>query len=289
MTAHRMQSLPASFTSIVSLVRPALSLFVSFTALATFVYFRHALGAAAVFLFGGMFLVSCAASALNQVQERDIDGRMERTKARPLPAGRFSIRFGLVFSAALGAFGVTLLYCGANPLSAFLGAAAFVVYNCVYTPLKLKTSLALFPGAIAGALPVLTGCAAGLGRIEAKAVFIAAFVFLWQMPHFLLLLRRHEADYRRSGLATLLSRVSPMRLRILIGIWTLGAGGATMLFPLLGVTRSAAPAAIIAGSNVFLIGAVVRSLRSAPVLPSIRRLYVFQGIVFAALILQGLT
>jgi protoheme IX farnesyltransferase len=273
---------------MVFLARPTLSLFVSFTSLATCIHFRHTVDRGVFFLTWGIFLLSCAASALNQLQERGVDARMERTKARPLAAGRLSARFGTLFSVFLGAIGLWLLYWGANPASALWGAVAVIMYNGVYTPLKTRSASALFPGAVAGALPVLIGCAAGLGRIEAKAVFIAAFVFLWQMPHFLLLLLRHEADYRRSGIVTLLSRISPRRLGLIIGIWTLGAGGATMLFPLLGIVRNLAPAAIIGGLNVFLVVTVVRSLRGIGTLPPVRGLYLYQGGVFAALVIQGL-
>jgi protoheme IX farnesyltransferase len=277
-----------SIKQMMSLTRPMLSLFVSFTSLATCIYFQRTITREAVFLFSGVFSLSCAASALNQLQERRSDSRMERTKIRPLPLGLFKVRFTTILLVILSVLGVSFLYYGANPVAAFMGAVTIFTYNGVYTPLKTKTPFALFPGALAGCLPVLIGCAAGLGRIVPKAVCVAAFVFLWQMPHFLLLLLRYETDYRRSGFATLLSRVSPQRLRTIIRIWTLATGGSTILFPALGIIWSITPAVIILGLCIILIFAVSQPSHGKGSISAIRGLYLYQGSVFAALIIQGL-
>jgi len=273
---------------MMSLTRPMLSLFVSFTSLATCIYFQRTITREAVFLFSGVFSLSCAASALNQLQERRSDSRMKRTKLRPLVLGLFTVRFTAIVLVILYALGLSLLFFGANPIAAFVGTVAVFTYNGVYTPLKTRTPLALFPGALAGCLPVLIGCSAGLGRIVPKAVCVATFVFLWQMPHFLLLLLRYETDYRRSGVATLLSRVSPQRLRTIIRIWTLATGASTILFPALGIIWSITPAMIILGLSVILIFAVSQPSHGKGSIFAIRGLYLYQGSVFAALIIQGL-
>jgi heme o synthase len=281
---------PRSFSvqSIVSLARPTLSLFVAFIALSTHLYFRHAPDPETFFLFTGVFLLSCAASALNQIQERETDLLMERTRTRPLPAGRCTVQRTALLSTFLGALGLFLLYWGANPVSALWGAVAVFVYNAIYTPLKKRTPFALFPGAIAGAIPVLIGCAAAIGRIDTKAVYIALFVFLWQVPHFLLLLLRFDDDYRRSGDATLLSRISRERLKVIIRIWMLAAIAVTTLFPIAGIIRTIPLVTAIAGLNIYMMIILLNSFRGNTSLPSTGSLYVYQGIVFVLLIAQGI-
>ena len=270
-----------------SLIRATLSLFVTFSALSTYLYFKHVIGSETIFLCAGVFLLAAAASAFNQIQERQCDGLMERTRNRPLPAGRLDTWQAVMFSIVSGSLGLGMLLWGANPFAATLGAIAVFVYNGIYTPLKKKTSLALFPGAIAGALPVLIGCAAAVGRIDTRAVCIALFVFSWQMPHFLLLLYQYKEDYRRAGISMLLSNVTSQQLKIIICIWTLAASGVTTLFPIMDIIRSTTPLAIIAVLNIYFISEVYRSLRRKVDVFSTRVLYIYQVVVFAVLIIQG--
>jgi heme o synthase len=277
-----------SIKTIASLARATLSLFVTYSALSSYLYFKHVLSPEAIFLCAGVFFLSCAASALNQVQERQCDGLMERTRNRPLPANRLAPWQAVMFSIVTGSLGLGMLLLGTNPIAAILGSVAILVYNGIYTPMKKKTSLTLFPGAIAGALPVLIGCAAAIGSINVRAIYIALFVFLWQMPHFLLLLYRYKEDYTRAGISMLLSNVSSQRLKIIICIWILAASGVTSLFSLIGIIRSMPLLAIIAALNIYLIIEVYRSLRRKEEIFSTRALYIYQVIIFALLIVQGL-
>jgi heme o synthase len=278
---------PNFLESIALLIRPLLSLFVSFSALSTFFYFRHSIGVEAFYLFSGVFLLACSSSTINQVQEREIDSRMERTRRRPLPLKQFTVGPVIIFSVASGLSGLSLLFWGAYPLAALIGAIAVFTYNFVYTHLKKRTSLALIPGAIAGALPVLIGCAGALGSIEKKAVVITVFMFLWQVPHFLLLLLRFESDYRSAGISTAFLRISPAQLRMVIFIWALAAIAVTALFPMFGIMRSITLIMIIAGLNVWMIIKIANGFRTKTVFPTGRILYIYQGIVLIVLTVQG--
>ncbi len=277
-----------SFKQLFPLLRVVLSLGVSFSALSVYVYYRHAVDTNALFLFAGVFLLSCAASALNQYQEREADALMERTRYRPVPMKMVTFAQIVTIAIITGAAGLSLLYFGTNPVAALIGAVAIFVYNAVYTPCKTRSPFALFPGAIAGALPVLIGCAAAGGRIDEKAFGIALFAFFWQIPHFLLLSIRFADDYRRAGIPTLLSYVSPERIRIIAGIWSLAASAVTVMFPILGIMRSVSLITVIVIMNLIVAAGFLRSLHRNYEVISGRALYAFQGMVFVLLMVQGM-
>ena len=147
----------------------------------------------------GTALVAAAASALNQVVERDVDGLMRRTAQRPLPAGRLQADAAVVFAVLLGAGGLLELALGANLLAAALAAATLVAYVAVYTPLKRVHSLSTVVGAIPGAVPPMIGWAAVTGTLGPGAWALFALLFFWQMPHFLAIAWIYRADYARGG------------------------------------------------------------------------------------------
>jgi protoheme IX farnesyltransferase len=152
----------------------------------------------------GTALVACGAAAINQVSERDIDRRMDRTRSRPVADGRMSPAEGLTIGAVLAAAGALILWVGANPLAAGLALATLVIYAWVYTPLKRQTSLATIVGAVPGALPPLIGWAAARGSISGVAPWtLFLLMFLWQLPHFLAISWMCRDDYREAGLPML--------------------------------------------------------------------------------------
>lgn len=159
---------------------------------------------AAVFfaLVVGTAFVSAGASALNQVWERDTDARMDRTRNRPVPAGRITPADARNFGLALCGFGIALL-AAANPLTAALGLLAALSYVLAYTPLKRRSSLCTIVGAVPGALPPMMGWAAGRGALDAGAWALFGLMFLWQLPHFLAIGWIYREDYARAGLPML--------------------------------------------------------------------------------------
>lgn len=146
----------------------------------------------------GGYLLTGASNGLNQIFERDTDDIMERTKDRPLPAGRMTVKQALFWSILAGITGIGCLY-QLNEIAALLGVIALVLYAFVYTPLKSKTSLCVFIGAIPGALPPMIGYVAATGDFSIEPGVLFAVQFMWQFPHFWAIAWLAEDDYAKVG------------------------------------------------------------------------------------------
>ncbi len=151
----------------------------------------------------GITLVSCGASALNQVIERRTDARMTRTAQRPLAAGRIGLLYGLTLGLACFAAGALVLAWFTNPVTVMLTLLTGFSYVAVYTPLKRYTTLATFIGAFPGAMPPLLGWTAARGMIEWPAVALFAILFVWQFPHFMAIAWLYREDYAKAGIRML--------------------------------------------------------------------------------------
>ncbi len=184
------------------LTKPRLSLLVVATTLVGYLVAVPATGSPTGLLLTllGTTLVVGGANALNQVYEREVDALMHRTRHRPLPSGRLWARPAGAFGLLLAAVGLTVLALWVNATAALLGAAGFVLYVFVYTPLKRITYHCTLVGAIPGAIPPLIGWAAAAGRLDGAAWALFATLFFWQMPHFLAIARLFREDYRRAGM-----------------------------------------------------------------------------------------
>lgn len=188
-----------SFADLKALTKVRLSLSVVFSSLAGYllgagVFSWGVLGLIAV---GGYAMVG-ASNAFNQVIERDLDAKMKRTANRPIPSGRVSPSAGLLVGMCLGGFGLVALYF-INVKTAAFGAFSMFIYTMVYTPLKVKTPLAVFAGAFPGAIPFMLGWVAATNHfgIEAGALFVIQF--FWQFPHFWAIAWLLDDDYKRAG------------------------------------------------------------------------------------------
>jgi heme o synthase len=146
-------------------------------------------------LVGGAFAAG-SAGAFNCYIDRDIDKVMHRTENRPLVTGAVSPREALVFSWALGAAAIAILWFGANPLSGMLGVAAIFLYVVVYSMiLKRRTSQNIVWGGAAGCMPVLIAWAAVTNTVQWPAVILFMIIFLWTPPHYWPLSMRYSDDY----------------------------------------------------------------------------------------------
>lgn len=159
-------------------------------------------------LLAGTALTAAGTLALNQVMERDVDARMERTKARPLPSGVLSAGAGMGFGTAAIAAGLGLLFWRVNPLAAAVTAAIPASYLFLYTPLKRSSAFCTLWGGVPGALPPVAGWAAVHGRLDFEAWVLFSILFLWQLPHALAIAWRYREDYARAGIR-LLPTVEP--------------------------------------------------------------------------------
>jgi protoheme IX farnesyltransferase len=191
----------AGLWDLLALTKPRLSGMVVSTAAAGMWLAPVRLSAtrAAAFLIGTAMTVG-AANVLNNYLERDIDGRMRRTRDRPLPTGRVEPGVALAIGLVLPAFAVPLLALAANPRTALLAAVALVTYAFVYTPMKRVSSAALLVGAVPGAIPPLMGWTAAAGDIGAQGLALFSLLFVWQVPHFLAISLYLKEDYARGGL-----------------------------------------------------------------------------------------
>ncbi|MHC4273825.1 MAG: heme o synthase [Planctomycetota bacterium] len=151
----------------------------------------------------GTALAAAAANALNQVLEFRHDGRMQRTRGRPLPSGAIGIRHALLFSGAATCTGLGILALAVNLAAAGLALATICVYVGLYTPLKTRSTLNTLVGAVCGAIPPMIGWVAATGRLEPGAWILGALLFVWQIPHSFALGWLYRDDYARGGFAML--------------------------------------------------------------------------------------
>ena len=152
---------------------------------------------------GGTLLVAGGTAALNQYVEREVDAVMRRTASRPLPTGQLEPREVLVFGVVTIVLGTIWLAVAVNALASLVALATCLLYLCLYTPLKTRTTLATAVGAIPGALPPLIGWAAARGSLSLGGWVLFAILFFWQFPHFMAIAWVYRADYARAGIRML--------------------------------------------------------------------------------------
>lgn len=195
--------LPARVSLYLEMSKPRLSLLAVASAVVGYLLAGGEPGVPMLALGVGSFLMSAGSSLLNQVLEREHDARMVRTRGRALPSGRISPEEALGVGILTGLTGAVLLAQLVHPLSAALGVAVLTGYVLLYTPLKRRTSLNTFVGAVVGALPVAMGTVAAAGKAEEVGAALFAIQFLWQLPHFWAIAWLHREDYRGGGFAML--------------------------------------------------------------------------------------
>jgi len=239
----------ASAADWLELTKPRITMMVVFTALVGFVAASAAspwsglLTAALV----GTGLVAGGASVLNMVMERDTDALMQRTRTRPIPAGRIRPAEARWFGGLLTFGGLALLLSLCGALAALVAFATWASYLFLYTPLKRRTHLSTLVGAVPGALPPVIGWAAASGRLEPGAFILFAIVFLWQIPHFLAIAWLYRDDYERGGFPML--PVIDREGRV--------TGRQAVLHSVALLVVSLAPVAAGLGGVVYLAGALI--------------------------------
>ncbi|MDX2021566.1 MAG: heme o synthase [Deltaproteobacteria bacterium] len=199
-TAHVGVSLRALGRELIALTKPRISVMV----IATFgggLWLAPQTQQAwrAMIALAGTLLIVGAANALNMYLERDIDRLMKRTRNRPLPQGRLSADAAVATGTALLCLSLPLMLIGGNGLTCLLGFVAFASYVFMYTPLKQKSSIALFVGAVPGALPPLMGWTTATDRMDLPGLVLFGILFLWQIPHFLAISVFRVQDYTNAG------------------------------------------------------------------------------------------
>jgi protoheme IX farnesyltransferase len=196
LTAPRTRS-----ADFLALTKPRVNMLVAATTLAGYYLGAGTEGrlATLVAVVAGTALVSGGSAALNQIFEREADGRMRRTMRRPLPDGRLQAAEAAPFAAGLIGVGLAVLLLGTNLLAAGVALGTAVAYAFVYTPMKRRTPFAIVIGAVPGALPPMIGWAAARGTLDPAGWPLFGIVFLWQLPHFLAIAWMYRDDYKRGG------------------------------------------------------------------------------------------
>jgi protoheme IX farnesyltransferase len=202
----------------------------------------------------GVFLLAGGSAALNQYQEYHLDARMNRTKNRPIPSGRFSSTNTLIFSIVVSLAGALILLFGNNLTAALIGLLTLLWYNGIYTPMKRKTVFAVLAGAFVGAFPPMIGWTAAGGYVfDTAIILIAMLLFIWQVPHFILLLLKFGPEYEVAGFSTLTSYFSEDQLKKLIFVWVLATAFSVMIIPVAGVISSGVITALLLASSVWIV------------------------------------
>jgi protoheme IX farnesyltransferase len=197
-----------------------LSFAVSLSALFAYIMAKGEIGLDMFLATFSVLLVAMGASTLNQVQEYREDSKMERTKNRPIAAGRMSPRTGTIIAVVLILISFAFIYSllGLTGINFF--AFAFLWYNLMYTPLKKRSALAVVPGAILGVIPPAIGwLVAGHSLFELEFIALAVYYFIWQVPHFWLLVMLFHGDYKDGGYPTAMRLFGEGTLQRLTFVW----------------------------------------------------------------------
>ena len=187
------------FSDYKQLAKVGLSLSVVFSSIAGYLLAIDIINYQILFLLGlGGFLMVAASNAFNQIIEKDTDALMKRTMNRPLPTGRMSKTTALVFAILFAIVGLGILY-SINPKSALFGAISIFLYTCAYTPMKPISPLAVFVGALPGAIPFMLGWVAATNEFGIEAGFLFMIQFFWQFPHFWSIGWLQFEEYKKAG------------------------------------------------------------------------------------------
>lgn len=205
---------------------------VSFTAITGFMVYSRSIGYELIQLALAVFILAGGASALNQYQEFTYDANMQRTKSRPIPAAKLSLNQALLISLIFIITGSVLLFYFFGLTTSLLGLFNVLWYNLLYTNLKRITPFAVVPGSLTGAVPVLMGWTAAGGYLfDKEIIFIAFFIFIWQIPHFWLLMLKYGKDYEAAGFPTINQTVSALNLKRIIFSWIISTSFASIMVP----------------------------------------------------------
>lgn len=242
----------AFLTDLKVLVKIRLSISVVFSAIAGYLLAAEPFSLADLLFLscGGMALVS-ASNAFNQVIERKLDAKMQRTQSRPLVTQKMSVSFAMVVAVSLTLLGTAMLFV-LNFKTAFFGLLSVLIYVAAYTPLKTKTPLAVFVGAFPGAIPFMLGWVGATNQFGIEAGTLFMIQFFWQFPHFWALGWILHEDYKRGGFKMLPTgdRDRKTAFQIVVySLWTI----ATSIVPVFGFT-GALQLSVYAALLIFALG-----------------------------------
>jgi len=223
----------SKFKAILKLMKLKVSVAVTFTAIAGFIIFSHNISPDIIYLIAGVLLLASGSSALNQVQEAKYDALMPRTIMRPIPMGLLTKSQAFILSVLFILAGSLILYLGHGSTPMLLGLFNVLWYNGIYTPLKRITAFAVVPGSLVGAVPAYIGyTAAGGSILDTTILFVGLFLFIWQVPHFWLLMLKYGEEFKTAGFKTVTGTFHAMTLPSIIFVWVLCTSFSSIIIPL---------------------------------------------------------
>jgi protoheme IX farnesyltransferase len=243
------------------LCKVRISLFSACSALTGFLLAAHEFRPEALVLVTGVFLLACGSSALNQYQERKTDALMPRTEGRPIPSGRIEPFPALLFSIMLISLGSLTLLLTGRVIAPLLGLLAVLWYNGLYTYLKRRSAFALVPGSLVGTIPPALGWVTAGGTFsDPGLIALCFFFFLWQVPHFWLLILRYGKEYEHAGLPSLSTVFSRTQLVRIIFIWIFATAVSSLFLSINGMVLTPLINYSLFGVSLWLIAISLRLL-----------------------------
>jgi protoheme IX farnesyltransferase len=226
---------------------------VTFSSVIGYLLTRNSIDIKFLWVIAGVFLLAGGSSGLNQYQERNIDKLMTRTAKRPIPSGKIKPGPAFLISTFFILTGFLLLLQN-GILPALLGLSNAFVYNLMYTPLKRISPLSIIPGAVVGAIPPMIGWTSAGGDIfHPNIIFVAIFMFSWQIPHFWLLMIIYGKQYELAGFSSISRFFNETQIKYLVFYWTLMTSVFIFLFPLFNIILHPALIAILVVLNLGFI------------------------------------
>jgi protoheme IX farnesyltransferase len=240
--------------ALLELVKIRITFFVGMSAIFGYVLAANEISTAMILPLLGIFLLSCGSAAMNHYQEQDTDALMHRTNKRPLPSGTLAPQEVMAIIVGLSLIGSLLILLTANVTALILSLLAFVSYNAIYTPLKKVTPFAVVPGSFVGSFPVMAGWAAAGGYVlDPRLLAITAFFFIWQIPHFWLLMDMYSADYERANFPTLRMYFNDRMLSLLTYLWIVIMFLSSVFFITTGVVNNISTQVAVAALGLWLV------------------------------------
>lgn len=258
-----MKKIPEVLNAILELSKVKITVAVAFTTITGYILAVKGLDTGFILPTIGIFLLACGSSVINHLQEYRTDAKMQRTRSRPIPSGKISPQFASMVALIQIAAGSLMLLYGANITALMLGLIALMWYNIIYTNLKKVTPHAVIPGSVIGAIPPLVGWVSGGGLLtDPNAWVMAFFFFIWQVPHFYLLVLKYGKQYEAAGFPSLTQKYSMGQIKRIIFSWTLATVLAALLLPMTGLISSVITFSGLIISGIWLVIVFIKLLHT---------------------------
>jgi heme o synthase len=244
------------------LTKIKITIFVTITAILGYICSAGELNYGIILPAFGLLLVACGSAVINHYQERKTDALMDRTKHRPIPSGRILPLNALLLAIALVIIGFFTLTLSGGILAGALSLLNLFWYNGIYTPLKKRNPLAIIPGSMVGAIPPAVGwVSAGGSLLDPRIIIISFFFFIWQIPHFWLLLSVLGKDYEKAGFPTFSKLFSQEQFSRIIFMWMSATVVTSFMLPIFGIVRNPAISFALLIAGIWLTIRAVKLLK----------------------------